>query len=69
MKIQRKLLTDEQIKSICDKNYDDSSICNWKCPLKKKIGIVPYCIHSIKRLEQELRDYLDEEVEVSNGKE
>lgn len=69
MKIQRNLLTTEQIKLICDKNtktdeYGGNTYCNRECPLKKVIGLTSYCVNDIKCFEQELRDYLNEEVEV-----
>lgn len=67
-KIQRKLLTAEQIKSICDENTktdsDGCMFCNRECPLKRMIGNTRYCVSDIKELEQEIKDYWNEEIEI-----
>ena len=73
MKMQRKELTEEQIKAICEKNterYDGGIYCKDACPLKTKIDEQYFCIEDIKRLEyesyyQEIKAYWEKEVEVN----
>ena len=65
MKIQRKLLTNEQVIKICKEQG-----CN-KCPLifgKFRKDYMPdldsYCIRDIDDLQGEIEEFLNEEVEV-----
>lgn len=67
MKTQRKLLTEEKMKEICTKNTELLSYgiyCKDACPLKVKIDGQYYCFKDMERLEQAIRDYWNEEVEV-----
>ena len=63
MKIQRKLLTDEQKKAIC------KSIAKYhcdKCPLSKEYKETreEYCYIEMKDLQEYIKNYWDEEIEV-----
>jgi len=66
MKIQRKLLTNEQRKAICD-SYDDKG-CGY-CPLRLEFengeGWASCCW--IKQTEKEIQNYWNEEIEVDYG--
>lgn len=62
MKTQRKLLTDEQKKAIC-KNVSGYH-CN-RCPLMKEFDEEQRCIEDVKAMEDFIKDYWDEEIEVS----
>lgn len=60
-KIQRKLLTEEQKKAIC-KNVSKYH-CKI-CPLMKEFDDAQMCIEDVKAMEDFIKDYWNEEVEV-----
>ncbi len=62
MKTQRKLLTDEQKKAIC--KSVSKYHCN-TCPLMKEFDEEQRCIEDVKAMEDFIKDYWDEEIEVS----
>ena len=71
MKIQRKLLTEEQKKKLCEEYMVSDSkeemaitICFKDCPLRITVGTNSYCINNIIKLEQIVKDYWNEEIEV-----
>ena len=69
MKVQRKLLTEEQKKSICEEymvsnNIERITICFKDCPLRITVGTNSYCINDIIKLEKITNDYWNEEIEV-----
>ena len=70
MKIQRKLLTKEQKKAICEEYRGRRKYCKDGCPLTTYIGEEFVCcsprFESIQDLEQAIKDYWDEEVEVKD---
>lgn len=59
-KIQRKLLTEVQKKAICKKHTN----CH-DCPMLLMIANEQYCYENISYIEKEIRDYWNEEIEVS----
>ena len=61
MLIQRKLLTSEQKKDICNEYYER---CN-HCPLYAKILGEHFCIYNLNQVENAIEDYLNEEIEVN----
>lgn len=61
MKIQRKLLTEEQKKAIC-KNVSKYH-CN-TCPLMKEFDEEQWCIEDVKAMEDFIKDYWNEEIEI-----
>ena len=68
--MQRKLLTEEQKKSLCEEYMVSDSkeritICFKDCPLRKTVGTNSYCINDIIKLEQIVKDYWSEEIEVN----
>ena len=62
MKTQRKLLTDEQKKVICEKYALDC----YKCPLTFKLHGISYCHFTVRNIEQAIKDYWNEEIEVQD---
>lgn len=60
MKIQRKLLTEEQKKAICKSVTGRCSIC----PVMKEFDDARMCIEDVKAMEDFIKDYWNEEVEV-----
>lgn len=64
MKIQRKLLTSEQKKAICEQHKDEYDLCKNDCPLFIEIDHEDYCAKTICYLEQIIKDFWNEEVEV-----
>ena len=66
MKIQRKLLTDEQKKTICEKHTKDSDekSCLDSCPLILNIFGIEWCYKDVDGIEQAIKDYWNEEIEV-----
>ena len=63
MKIQRKLLTTEQIYNVCKKYYDDGKGCD-VCPLRAWLLGEHYCIYNLDQVRYAIQDYLNEEIEV-----
>lgn len=67
-KIQRKLLTEEQIKAICKKYRGKRIYCRTGCPLRDHIGAEFVCcspeFKSVQDLEQSIMDYWNEEIEI-----
>jgi len=70
MKIQRKLLTEEQKKKLCEeymvynnKDKDIITICFKDCPLRITVGTNPYCINDIIKLEKIIKDYWNGEID------
>lgn len=68
MKIQRKLLTEEQKAAICKEYWGKRKYCKDGCPLRDYIGEEFVCcgpkLESVQDLEQSIKDYWNEEVEV-----
>jgi hypothetical protein len=60
-KIQRKLLTEEQKKAIC--KSVSKYHCN-TCPLMKEFDEEPMCIEDVKAMEDFIKDYWNEEIEI-----
>lgn len=63
MKTQRKLLTTEQKKEICDKYYNDDKGC-YICPLQTWILGRHFCIYNVDQVRFAIEDYLNEEIEI-----
>lgn len=67
-KIQRKLLTEEQKKAICEKYRGKRIYCKAECPLSDYIGEEFVCcspkFESVQDLEQSIKDYWNEEIEI-----
>lgn len=59
-KIQRKLLTEEQKRAICRKNRN----CIPNCPMVFQCGGITYSCRDVKEIEETIRNYWNEEVEV-----
>lgn len=60
-KIQRKLLTEEQKKAIC------KSVAKYHCnicPLMKEFDDTQMCIEDVKAMEDFIKDYWNEEIEI-----
>ena len=74
MKTQRKLLTDEQKKAICEKHseiwYEDGKrYCNLDCPLRSHIsngvdGVMDCSCKRINVIESSINNYWNEEIEI-----
>ena len=64
MKIQRKLLTSEQKQKICSKTDGMLTSGCLECPLGIEIFGLIFCWKDINELQQRLKEYWDEEVEV-----
>lgn len=62
MKTQRKLLTDEQKKKICKEH----KIC-FNCPMLLSILDNKCCYDVVNRLEQEIKNYWDEEIDLGDS--
>lgn len=62
MKVQRKLLTDEQKEKIC-KAYGYHC---YKCPIMKEFDDSQRCIEDVKEMEDFIKEYWDEEIEVQD---
>lgn len=60
MKTQRKLLTDEQKKAICEKYALDC----YKCPLAFEFHGISYCHFTVRNIEQAIKNYWNEEIEI-----
>ena len=64
MKIQRKCLTADQKKQICDRSFNGTDEgCN-ECPLHGVIMDKAVCDRSVIGLEIEIKEYWDKEIEV-----
>lgn len=61
MKTQRKLLTDEQKKAIC--KSVSKYHCN-TCPLMKEFDEEQRCFEDVKAMEDFIKDYWNEEIEI-----
>jgi len=63
MTIQRKLLTTEQKSDICKKYYKEGTGCD-TCPLGVWILGEHFCIYNLNQVENAIKDYLNEEIEI-----
>ena len=64
MLIQRKLLTSEQKKDICNKYYNEGKGCD-VCPLRTWLLGEHFCIYNLGQVKNAIEDYLNEEIEVN----
>ena len=61
-KILRKLLTKKQTEKLCRKNWN----CIPNCPMTFQCGGITYSCRDVKAIEESIRNYWNEEIEVKD---